>query len=141
MALREKLAERARPHLEPGEQIQSIFLAQGGPSPYWILLSNWIVIFGAKYRIVVVTDRAIVLLRAGRIASTKPKKVELRWQRNVWLGQLSGLWGQVTLDRRYWVHKRFHKDVAAADEALRAMYPQQSSQQYQQYQQPQQPQQ
>jgi hypothetical protein len=35
VSLRSKLAERARPFLEPGEQIQAIFRAQSGPSPYW----------------------------------------------------------------------------------------------------------
>jgi hypothetical protein len=29
---------------------------------------------------------------------------------------VSGLWGKIELDdKRYWVHKRFHKDIEAAD--------------------------
>lgn len=114
MPLRDKLARRAAPYLEPGEQIQVVFLAQSGPSPWWILLSVWIVIFTAGYRTVVVTDRAIVLLRNGRLLSTFPKALALRGPR-VYLGEPSGLWGSIQLDRRYWVHKRFHKDVAAAN--------------------------
>jgi len=121
MALRDKLVQRATPYLEPGEQIQAIFLAQSGPSPYWIILSTLIVIFGAGYHTVVVTDRAIVILRNGRLTGTFPQSVHLRGPRNVVLGTPTGIWGKIHLDTRYWVHKRFHKDVQAADAALVAM--------------------
>jgi hypothetical protein len=47
MALRDKLAQWAAPFLEPGEQIQSMFVAQSGASPYWRFLSSWIVILTA----------------------------------------------------------------------------------------------
>jgi hypothetical protein len=124
MALREKLAERAAPYLEPGERIQSVFLAQSGPSPYWSLLTYWITIFKAGFATIVVTDRAIVVLKNGRLTGSKAKSLLARGPRNVWLGTPTGLWGQIQLDQRYWVHKRFHKDVVAADDALRAMYPQ-----------------
>jgi hypothetical protein len=85
------LAERARPYLEPGEQIQAVFRAQSGLSPYWVPLTCvafavvvicaptvlptvvgafWIVYaLGIVFLIVffrihhvVVTDRAIVVL-------------------------------------------------------------------------------
>lgn len=121
MALRDKLAARAVPYLEPGEQIQSVFLAQTGASPYWLLVSIWIVFFSAGYRIVVVTDRAVIVLRAGRWAPGKPKGLLGRWSRSIWLGRPTGLWGHVHIDRNYWVHKRFHRDVEAADAALHAM--------------------
>ncbi len=35
MSLRSKLAQRARPYLAPDEQIQAVFMAQSGLSPYW----------------------------------------------------------------------------------------------------------
>jgi len=125
MALREKLVQRAQPYLEPDEQIQSIFLAQSGPSPYWMVLTYWIVVFAAGYSTVVVTDKAIVVLRNGRLSGTRAKGVRLRGPRNVWLGQPRGMWGSIQLDKKYWVHKRFHKDVLAADAALAAMNAQQ----------------
>ena len=34
MALRDKLVERVQPFLEPGEQVQAVFLAQTGPNPF-----------------------------------------------------------------------------------------------------------
>jgi hypothetical protein len=54
----------------------------------------------------------------------------MRGPRNVWLGRPSGLWGSIQLDRKYWVHKRFHKDVVAADSALSAMTAQGNQQGY-----------
>jgi hypothetical protein len=118
MALRDKLARQAAPFLEPGEQIRSIFLAQSGPSPYWSLLSAWIVVFTAGYATVAVTDRAIVVLRNGRLSGRRPKSLLSRLPLQP-LGHPSGLWGKVQLgDTRYWVHTRFHKDVEAGDAAI-----------------------
>ena len=123
MALRDKLARRAQPYLEPGEQVQAVFLAQSGLSPYWFLVSALAVVFAGGYAIVVVTDRSVVVLRAGRMLPTFPQKVHTRGPRAVYLGQPSGLWGAIRLDRKYWVHKRFHKDVTAANAILQQMYP------------------
>lgn len=119
MALRDKLVERAQPHLEPGEQVQAVFLAQTGPSPWFAALSWLIVLFGAKYYVVVVTDRAILALRAGAFVPSKPKSLETRLPRATRIGPLSGLWGKSTLlGPKTHIHKRFHKDVDAADAHL-----------------------
>jgi hypothetical protein len=121
-ALRDKLAARAAPYLEPGEQLQAIFMVRSGPSPYLQILTYWIAIFGGTmYGTVAVTDRAMVIIRNGAFLGTRPKRLHLRGPRNALLGTPTGLWGKVQLDQRYWVHKRFHRDVVAADNALRAM--------------------
>jgi hypothetical protein len=118
MAIRDKLAQRATPFLEPGEQIQSVFLAQSGPSPYWSFLSSWIVIIAAGYATIVVTDRAVVVLRNGRLTGSVAKSMIARLPRQP-MDSPSGLWGQLNLGgTRYWVHKRFHKDVEAANAAI-----------------------
>jgi hypothetical protein len=118
MALRDKLAQWAAPFLEPGEQIQSIFLAQSGASPYWRFLSSWIVVLTAGYATVVVTDRSVVVLRNGRLMGNRPKSVLARLPRQP-LDDPSGLWGKLNLNgTRYWVHLRFHKDVKAANAAI-----------------------
>jgi hypothetical protein len=118
MAIRDKLAQRATPFLEPGEQIQSVFLAQSGASPYWSFLSAWIVIITAGYATIVVTDRSIVVLRNGRLAGSVAKSLLARVPRQP-MDSPSGLWGQVNLGgTRYWVHKRFHKDVEVANAAI-----------------------
>jgi hypothetical protein len=123
MALRDKLVERVQPHLEPGEQVQAVFLAQTGPSPWMSALSWLIVLFGAKYYIVAATDRAYVVLKAGAFVPSKPKGFDRRLDRRIRVGPLSGLWGKSTLlaDKTY-IHKRFHKDVDQADQWLDHMH-------------------
>ena len=64
MALRDKLRDRTQPLLEPGEQIQEVLLAQTGPSPYLAIIT-YLVFFAVKRRIIVATDRAVVIMRAG----------------------------------------------------------------------------
>lgn len=121
MALRDKLRERAQPHLQPGEQIQQVFLAQTGPSPYFIILTYLTALWN-KYFIVVVTDRSITILRAGLFKATFPKgpnPVQARLPRATRIGPLSGLWAKTTsLGPKVWIHKRFHSDVEAADAAI-----------------------
>ena len=116
MALRDKLRERAQPFLEPGEQIQAVFLAQTGPSPWFAALSWLIVLFGAKYYVVVATDRNIVLLNASAWVPSKVKGVDRRLPRSTRFGPLSGLWGKSqALGATTHIHKRFHGDVEVAD--------------------------
>lgn len=123
MALRDKLVRRSVPYLEPGEQVQVTFMAQSGPSPYWMFVTYIVLLFAIRYAIVVVTDRGIVVLRAGLFSPSFPKRVIARVPRATWLADPSGLWSKIQLDRKYYVHKRFHKDVRAANQLLQQMYP------------------
>lgn len=121
MALRDKLRDRAQPFLEPGEQIQSVVMAQTGPSPWFGALSWLIVLFGGKFYVVAITDRSIVALKAGAFTPSKPKALVNRFPRNVWVGEVSGIWGKTQLlGETTYVHKRFHKDLKEADQALAA---------------------
>ena len=119
MALRDKLRERAQPYLEPGEQIQAVFLAQTGPTP-WLAgaFGAIIYMFIAKYRVVVVTDRSILLLKAGAWTPSKPTELVKRVPRTG-LGPFAGrVWGKVMIDgERHWVHRRFKEDVDATGAA------------------------
>lgn len=121
MALRDKLVERAQPFLQPGEQVRHVFMGQTGPSPYLILVSSLIMLIGGKYYVFVVTDQSITVLRASKLVPSKPKSEnpEAVLPRATQLGPMSGLWGQTNaLGKKVWVHKRFHKDVEAADAEL-----------------------
>ena len=125
MTLRDKLRERAQPFLEPGEQVQQVFQAQGGLPPY---LAN-LPLFGALgallqgavvRRVIVVTDRAILLLDADKMNGTKPKALVSRLPRSTRIGPVRrGVpWTPIQLDgSRLWVHTRFQPDVQAADAA------------------------
>jgi hypothetical protein len=118
MALRDKIAAQAQPHLEQGEQIRHVFVAQTGPSPYWALLT-YFMFFAIQVYNVVVTDRSIVFFRASFWKQSTPKHIEGRFPRSMQFGPMTGLWGKMEIDgRRFYVHKRFHKDVAAADAEL-----------------------
>jgi hypothetical protein len=122
MALRDKLIERSRSYLEDGEQVEQVFLAQTGPTPWLMALIGAIAMaFATKRRIVLVTDRAIVLLHASAWTGTTPKSVVARLPRQTRIGPLSGVWGKTELNgQRTWINKRFFKDVEAADARLTA---------------------
>ena len=115
MALRDKLAERVQPLLEPGEQVQEVALSQTGPSPYLAIIT-YLIFFAVKRRIIVATDRAIVVVRAGALTGTSAKEVLVRLPRATRIGPLSGLWAKAEVNgEKQWIHKRFHGDIARAD--------------------------
>ncbi|RZQ61262.1 hypothetical protein [Amycolatopsis suaedae] len=94
----ELVAKRAAPHLEPGERIQTGFIAVTGSG-----------IFTVPAATIVVTDRAIlVVTRDGA----------RRFPRDIRFGTPSGLYHRIELDRPYKVHRQFFAEVVAADEAL-----------------------
>ena len=115
MALRDKLRERAQPFLEPGEEARHVFLAQAGPTP-WLFALSALLGFLMKYRVVVVTDRNVVLLKSSPWTPAKPTEVVARLPRSTRFGPMSGVWAKIQLEgEKYYVHKRFQKDAAAAD--------------------------
>ena len=120
MAIRDKLRANAAHLLQPGETIQTVFCAQT-VSAYFALISYWIIIFSNAYRVVVVTDRRIMVCRSGRFTITPVKA-----SRPSYLVDQdrdpSGLWWPCTsLGQKLYVHRRFHKDVREADAALYAV--------------------
>ena len=114
MALRDKLVARSEPLLPPGSHIRHTFVCQTGPSP-WFFLLTYLTIFWISYRIVCITDDAIYVLRSTKL-TFKPRELVATLPRQTQLGPVSGLWGKIELmGERHWVHKRFHKDIEAAD--------------------------
>ena len=121
MVLRDKLRSNAAPLLQPGETIQAVFCAQT-VSAYFALISAWIIILSDAYRVVVVTDRRIMVCRSGRFRMSPVKAIEAELPRSVRIGDPSGLWWPcTTLGRKIYVHRRFHNDVRQADAALMGM--------------------
>src|SRR5438105_1677125 len=120
MAIRDTLRTNAQHLLQPGEQIQSIFGAQT-TSQWFALISYWIIIASNAYRVVVVTDKRILVCKSGRLRITPVNDVVVELPRNTRIGPASGLWYKTELGgERLYIHKRFHKDVAAADELIPA---------------------
>src|SRR5438128_70490 len=91
MAIRDKMRANAAPFLQPGETIQAVFGAQT-TSQYFALISYWIIIFSNAYRVVVVTDRRILVCKSGRVTVTPIKEVLREVPRNTKIGPASGLW-------------------------------------------------
>ncbi|HEY4346848.1 MAG TPA: hypothetical protein VGM80_04605 [Gaiellaceae bacterium] len=115
MALRDKLQDRVQPMLEPGEQIQAVFLCQSGPNPSFILLT-YLFMFFSKYWVVAATDKRIAVFKASVMAPSKPKELAESLPRDSPLPDPSGavFAGFDLGGKRYWVHRRFWKDVRAA---------------------------
>lgn len=118
MAIREQLTKNAEHLLAPGETVQHAFAAQT-TSQWFALISYWIIILKNAYRAVIVTDRRIIVCKSGRLRMSPVKAVVQEFPRSTRIGPASGLWYKCeTLGERLYIHKRFHKDLAAADAAL-----------------------
>lgn len=116
MGIRDKYRASVQPHLEPGEQIQSVFGAQTHSA--WLMVLTGVIpfIFFNTYVVVTVTDRRIILGKASAFATSKIKEVIDTVPRQTTIGPASGLWYKTeALGRRLFVHKRFHGDVNEAD--------------------------
>ncbi|HXH57899.1 hypothetical protein [Iamia sp.] len=115
MAIRDKIRDKAQSQLRPGEQIQEVFAAQ--TASQYLALLGWIVfLIVNNYRSIVVTDQRIVVFDSGKWAQGSPKEIVRELPRGTRVGPAQGLWyatGALGEDLR--IHKRFHKDIEAAD--------------------------
>jgi hypothetical protein len=117
MALRDKIRSNAASQLQPGEVIQAVIPAQT-TSGWWALLSYWIIILRNAYRVIVVTDRRILICKSGRFRITPVNAVLREYPRAVRIGPASGVWYRCdSFDETLYIAKRFHKDVTEADAA------------------------
>lgn len=115
MGVREKLQKNAQPLLQPGETVQAVFAAQS-TSQWFALISFWIIVVRNSYRSVIVTDRRILVCQGGRLTLGAIKGVLRELPRATRIGPAGGLWYKTdALGEKLYVHKRFHKDIAAAD--------------------------
>lgn len=79
-------------------------------------ISYWIIVFSNAYRIIVATDRRIVVVRAGRFSMTTAQEVLRELPRHTQIGPPAGLWYRTdALGEKLYVNRRFFKDVEAAD--------------------------
>lgn len=120
MAIRDKIAASAQPHLEEGEQVQAVLGAQT-QSQYWMLLAYVLFYIMNDYRTIVATSRRILVFDSGKLSTTKARTVIAELPRSTHLGPPSGaLWHKVTVgSEELRIHKRFFKDVEQADAQAR----------------------
>ena len=137
---RERLAAKALPLLEPGEVVAHVVRAQEGPNRLLSLGIAMAVGFGLslllrvplfalplfvlvhaylnKRRLIVATDRALVVMAGGRFRYT-PTKVLDRLDLETPIGPVKGMWLSTTLGgRQLYVMPRCVRDVANADADL-----------------------
>ena len=120
MAIRDKMRTNAAPHLQPGETIHAVFSAQT-MSQWFALISYWIIVFSNGYRVVVVTDRRILICKAGRFRLTPVNAILRELPRGTRIGPPSGLWYKTEhLGEQLYIARRFFKDIEAADAAIGA---------------------
>jgi hypothetical protein len=125
MAIRDAMRASAARALNPGETIQEVFGAQTG-SPLVRGLAGAFGLLGAlitvafnEYRIVAVTDQRILILDAGRWSMKTMRGVMDILPRATRLGPASGVWHSIDLPSgKLWVHRRFYKDMDAADRMI-----------------------
>ena len=119
MGIRDLIQKNASKLLEPGETIQAVFSAQTGPNPNYAFIT-WLVAFFAKYVTIIATDRRILLVKSSIWRRSAVGDIMETYPRETKLGPASGrLWSKIELGgNQYWVHRRFNKDVEAADARL-----------------------
>ena len=124
MASRIRLRPGTAPLFQPGETVQAAFQAQTFRPYLAVFLSRSAFLLPDPYRVVLVTDRRILVCYAGRFRPAVVRGVERELPRATRIGPPHGFWWRCdTLGGRLYVHRQFHQDVQQADEALAARLP------------------
>jgi hypothetical protein len=115
VAIREKIIQNVQPLLEPGEQVQAVIPAQTKSGWLGALGFIWLIFFN-RYHPVIVTDRRIAIVDAGRWSQGTPKSIINSYARTTQIGPAAGFWWKCTsLGEPLYINKRFHRDVEKAD--------------------------
>ncbi len=121
VALRDTMRSSAAQYLQPGEPIQAVIGAQ--TASQWLAALTGIFVFLGfnHYRILAVTPNRIVVLDAGKVSMSKARGVVTELPRATRLGPGAGLWHQIPAGQETLrVHRRFFKDLEAADNSITA---------------------
>ncbi|MGW4271804.1 hypothetical protein ACWEGQ_05450 [Streptomyces seoulensis] len=105
---------------------QCLAFASGAPDaqvPSWALLGflvgGAVVTASTSRRIVLETDRNVVVLRYGRFGGVKPTGVVARLPRSTVVGPFSGTWSRIELaGQRLWVNRKWYGDAASFEARL-----------------------
>ena len=119
MALRDSMRESAAQYLRPGEPVQAVIGAQTA-SQWLAALTGFLVFLGLNhYRILAVTPTRILVLDAGKTSMKRARGVVTELPRSTRLGPGTGMWHQIPAGQETLrVHRRFFKDIEAADTAV-----------------------
>jgi hypothetical protein len=119
VALRDSMRDSAAQYLRPGEPIQAVIGAQTA-SQWLAALTGFFVFLGLnRYRILAVTPNRILVLDAGKTSMKTARGVVTELPRSTRLGPGQGLWHRIPVgNENLRVHRRFFKDLEAADTAV-----------------------
>jgi hypothetical protein len=111
------MRDSAGPYLRPGETVQAVLGAQTADN--WLMAGGAILfIIMNKYRILAVTTERVLVLDAGKWSMKNGRGVVAELPRSTRLGPASGLWHRIGVgNETLRVHRRFFKDIEAADAA------------------------
>jgi hypothetical protein len=112
------MRESAVQYVRPGETIQAVIGAQTA-SQWLAALTGFLVFLGLNhYRILAVTPARILVLDAGKTSMKRARGVVTELPRSTRLGPGTGMWHQIPAGQETLrVHRRFFKDLEAADTA------------------------
>lgn len=111
---RKAIEASVAPDLLPGEIVIETAGAQTGPNPYWVFLTIWVLVFGAKYRTITLTNQALLIHSSNGLRPFNAKQLLQRVPHDTPIGPLSGLWSKVDVHgEQMYIHRRFHKDLDA----------------------------
>ena len=119
MSSSSKFLERVKVFTDPDEPVQYAVTGQVGIKPTWRFLSFWLVVTN-KPRIIAVTPKRILVLRAGqfRSARTKPRQLLFDVPRSTVMGPLHGTWSRIRLgNESIWVSRNAYKLIEKANAA------------------------
>lgn len=121
MAIRDSMRDSAAQFLQPGEPIQAVIGAQTA-SQWLAALTGALVFLGLnRYRILAVTPTRILVLDAGKASMKTARGVVTELPRSTRLGPGTGVWHRIPAgSETLRVHRRFFKDIEAADAATAA---------------------
>jgi len=111
----------ATPSLEPDETVPAVFGAQTARA--WLAGLTGVFVFLSlnRYRIFVVTPSRVLVLDAGKTSMAKARGKVAELPRSTRLGPEEGLWHVIDVEgEKLRVHRRFFKDIEAADAQLSA---------------------
>ena len=116
MALRDSMRNSAAQYLQAGEPVQAVIGAQTA-SQWLAALTGVFVFLGLnRYRILAVTPTRIVVLDAGKISMKTAQGLVMELPRATRLGPATGVWHRIPAgSETLRVHRRFYKDIEAAD--------------------------
>ncbi|MBA3742597.1 hypothetical protein [Sporichthya sp.] len=114
-SVEDKLVRAARQFIEPGEDVQTVFVAQTFWPPLFALIGIFSML-GGGYRLVVVTSQRILVLKTNWSSYRHPKSVLAELPRKTRLGPVSGPFAAIdVLGQRNYVVAGTRNNVAVAD--------------------------